>query len=433
MDALIKALIQLRHNPAVIYTKSLLEFPTVNNWPTTMTASTALNRLRLNKDADRRLYGGHLWIYSNEVATKQTPLKTFTAGEQVIVENAQGKVVGVAMMNPQSLICGRLVSRDTRPLDAASLTQRIQTAHDFRTQCFAKPFYRLVYGDSDFLPGLVIDRFGDYFSVQINSAGMEKLNATVVDVLNQLFKPKGILLRNDSSAREAEGLEKSVVVASGTIPELVELEENATRFLAPLASGQKTGWFYDHRINRREMQALVKNKKVLDVFSYIGGWGVQALHAGANSVTCVDSSEQALQIAQQNAALTNQKEKFSTQQGTAIDVLKNMAADKKLFDVIVLDPPAFIKKIKDKGKGVEAYHHHNQLALRLLAPNGVLISASCSMHLKRDELMNVIRVAGNKVNRDLQVFYQGGQGPDHPVHPAIAETEYLKAFFVRAN
>lgn len=392
-----------------------------------------LNRLRLNKDADRRLYGGHLWIYSNEVATKQTPLKTFSAGEQVIVEDAKGKALGVAMMNPQTLICARLVSRDLSPLDTTALTKKIQAALLLRERFFAKPFYRLVYGESDLLPGLVIDRFGDYFSVQTNTAGMDLLQQTIVDVLNRLFKTKGVLFKNDSSARDMEGLDKTVFVASGTIPELVELEENNTRFLVSLTNGQKTGWFYDHRSNRREMQALVKDKNVLDVFSYVGGWGVQALQAGAKSATCIDSSESALQLARQNAELNQGKTRFASLPGAATDVLKNLVADKKLFDIVVLDPPAFVKKIKDKGKGVEAYHQHNQLALRLLKPGGVLISASCSMHLKRDELMNVIRVAGNKTHRDLQVVYQGGQGPDHPVHPAIAETEYLKAFFVSAG
>ena len=335
-------------------------------------------------------------------------------------------------MNPQSLICARLVNREPKPLDTLLLRRRIQQALALRERCFAKPFYRLVYGDSDFLPGLVIDRFGDYFSVQINSAGMEKLTPAIVVTLNELFKPQGVLLKNDSGAREAEGLPLSVTTASGTIPELVELEENATRFVAPLVSGQKTGWFYDHRLNRRELQNHVKDKTVLDVFSYVGGWGVQALQAGAAAVTCVDSSAEALEIAQQNAALNGKQAHFHAARGTTLDVLKNLANDKQLFDVIVLDPPAFIKKAKDKTKGTEAYHHHNQLALRLLKPDGILISASCSMHLQRDELMNVIRVAGNKTNRTLQVFYQGGQGPDHPVHPAIAETEYLKAMFVRA-
>ena len=396
------------------------------------TTASPLNRLRLNKDADRRLHGGHLWIYSNEVAVKQTPLKTFASGEQVLVEDAKGNVIGVAMMNPQSLICGRLVSRDQSPLDAKLLKQRITSALALREKCFALPFYRLVYGDSDFLPGLVIDRFGDYFSVQTNGAGMDLLQQTIVDVLNQQFSAKGIVLKNDSSAREMEGLEKTVQVASGSVPEFIELEENDTRFLVSLTAGQKTGWFYDHRSNRREMQALVKDKNVLDVFSYVGGWGVQALQAGAKSATCIDSSEQALQLARKNAELNQAKNRYASLPGSAVDVLKSLVADKKVFDVVVLDPPAFVKKIKDKGKGVEAYHQHNQLALRLLSPNGVLISASCSMHLKRDELMNVIRVAGNKTHRNLQVFYQGGQGPDHPVHPAIPETEYLKAFFARS-
>src|SRR6478609_4249346 len=162
----------------------------------TNTAAPALNRLRLNKDADRRLYGGHLWIYSNEVAVKQTPLKTFSAGQQVLVEDAKGKVLGVAMMNPQTLICARLISRDLLPLDANSLTKKIQTALLLRERFFASPFYRLVYGESYFLPGLVIDRFGDYFSVQTNTAGMDELTGAIVDVLNQLFKPKGILLKN---------------------------------------------------------------------------------------------------------------------------------------------------------------------------------------------------------------------------------------------
>lgn len=388
------------------------------------------NRLQLNKDADRRLRGGHLWIYSNEVNIKQTPLKNFQAGEQVLVQSAHGLTLGVAMINPNNLICGRLVNREADALDAKLLLQRIRSALSLRERCFGKPYYRLVYGESDFLPGLVIDRFGDYFSVQTNTAGMDQLQPVIIDVLQKLFKPKGIVFKNDSGAREMEGLEKTVVVASGKLPDLVELEENNTRFLTSLTTGQKTGWFYDHRNNRREMQALVKTKTVLDVFSYVGGWGIQALQAGAKSVTCIDSSQAALDIAKQNATLNQQQEKFSSLCGIALDVLKSLIAEKQLFDVIILDPPAFIKKAKDKKKGEDAYHHYNQLALRLLKPDGILVSASCSMHLKRDELMNVIRVAGTQLNRDAQVFYQGGQGPDHPVHPSIPETEYLKTIFV---
>jgi len=389
-----------------------------------------MNRLQLNKNADRRLSGGHLWIYSNEVDVKKTPLKNFQAGEQVLLQSSHGKTLGVAMINPNNLICGRLVNREAEALDAKLLLQRIRSALSLRERCFTKPYYRLVFGESDFLPGLVIDRFGDYFSVQTNTAGMDQLQQAIVDVLQKLFKPKGIVFKNDSGAREMEGLEKSVVVANGELPDLVELEENNTRFLVSLAAGQKTGWFYDHRNNRREMQGLVKDKNVLDVFSYVGGWGIQALQAGAKSVVAVDSSQVALDIAKQNATLNQKQERFSSRCGVALEILKSLIAEKQLFDVIILDPPAFIKKAKDKKKGEDAYHHYNQLALRLLKPEGVLISASCSMHLKRDELMNVIRVAGAQLSRDVQVFYQGGQGADHPVHPSIPETEYLKAMFV---
>ena len=388
-----------------------------------------MQTIRLNKNADRRLGGGHLWIYSNEVDTGKTPLKNFAAGEQVLVQSAQGKTLGVAMINPHNLICGRLVNREAQALDATLLRQRIASALALRERCFDQPYYRLVYGESDFLPGLVIDRFGDYFSVQTNTAGMDRLQSEIVDALQQHFKARGILLKNDSGSRELEGLSRTVSVASGDVPELVELAENQTRFLVPLASGQKTGWFYDHRLNRRELQFFVKHKSVLDVFSYVGGWGIQALSAGAASVLCVDSSQQALELARENASLNQCGNRLQVQCGTALEILKSLVADKKQFDVVILDPPAFIKKAKDREKGTEAYHHYNQLALRLLKPGGLLVSASCSMHLKRDELVNVLRVAGNQQQRPLQIIYQGGQGYDHPVHPAIAETEYLKALF----
>lgn len=394
--------------------------------------NSTLNILKLNKGADRRLRSGHLWIYSNEVDTQHSPLKLFNKGEQVLVESAQGKVLGVAMLNPNNLICGRLVSRSSNVLNKEMLQERIQAALKLRELCFEKPFYRLVFGESDFLPGLIIDRFGDYFSVQTNTAGMELLQKEIMLVLEALFSPKGILFKNDSSSRDIEGLEKQVVVGSGEIPELVSLEENNTHFVTSLLQGQKTGWFYDHRNNRRAMQKLVKDKTVLDLFSYVGGWSVQALQAGASTVMCVDSSQSALDIAMQNAELNKTKHKFTTQHGPALDVLKMLVADKKRFDVVILDPPAFIKKSKDKNKGTEAYHHYNQLALRLLQPNGILISASCSMHLAHEELINVLRVAGSQAERELQIFYQGGQGADHPVHPSIPETDYLKAIFVRA-
>ena len=401
----------------------------------------AIESLRLKKGADRRLRSGHLWIYSNEVDVAATPLKTLSAGSEVVVEDASGKFVAMATVNPGSLICARLYSRENSVeksgsekysrLDQSLIANRLKQALQFRKSYFSKPFYRAIFGDSDLLPGLVVDRFGDYLSAQLTTAAMDQRRDDVIAALDEVFSPKGIVFRNQGPFRQMEGLPESIEVAAGDVPELVELEENNTRFLAPVMTGQKTGWFYDHRINRQQLQKLSKDKTVLDVYSYIGGWGVQAATAGAKSVTCVDVSGDALDMAQQNAELNSYTGLFSCLQGKANDIMKSLVDAGQTFDVVVLDPPAFIKRKKDQRQGEKAYHQANQLALRLLAPGGTLISASCSMHLPQQTLMDVVKTAAAHRHRQLQVFSMGGQGPDHPIHPAIAETNYLKAIFAR--
>ena len=218
-----------------------------------------MQTLFLGKGAERRVRGGHLWIYSNEVDARRSPLKQFGAGEQVVVQDAGGRALGVAMMNPNHLICARLVSRDSgQPLDRALLTERIACAMAWRERIYARPFYRMVYGDSDFLPGLVVDRFGDVLSVQCNSAGMAALQDDVLAALESVCAPRGVLFRNDSLAREAEGLAEEVVT-HGEVPDWVTLEENGVTLEAPLREGQKTGWFYDHRENRAFLQRIRQN------------------------------------------------------------------------------------------------------------------------------------------------------------------------------
>lgn len=391
-----------------------------------------MQHLRLNAGADKRLRGGHVWIYSNEVNTKVTPLKQFAAGEQVVVESASGKALGLAYMNPNTLICGRLVSRSVKtPLDRSLIVHRLKIALSLREACFEAPCYRLVFGDSDGLSGLVIDRFFDYFVVQISTAGMELMKDEIVAALLKVFKPQGILFRNDGKMRQLEGLESYVETAYGEVPELVQLEENGTDLLAPVHNGQKTGWFYDHRLNRARMQQHVAGKKVLDLFSYVGGWGVQALAAGADHVTCLDASEFALDIADENARLNGAEDRFQSLHGDAFNGCKMLLEEGEKFDVVILDPPAFIQKRKDIRNGEQAYKRMNQLAMRLVAKNGLLISASCSMHLQRDRLVDIIRSESRALDRQAQIFDQGHQGGDHPVHPAIPETDYLKSYFVR--
>lgn len=398
---------------------------------TTNDAHTTLPKLVLNSQADRRLKRGHLWVFSNEVDTKQTPLKSFKPGDQAIVCSQQGKELAIATISPTGLICGRVVNRDvTHPLDKSLLVHRIKQALALREACFNEPYYRLVYGDSDLLPGLVVDRFGQYLVVQMATAGMDAQKDAIVEALQKCIKPDAILLRNDHSARSLEGLE-DYVEAIGEVPEAVELIENGVRFLAPIADGQKTGWFYDHRENRALLQRLSKGKRVLDVFSYVGGWGVQAAVAGASEVICVDASESALDWVGENAKLNGVEDVMKGIHGKAVHVLKELIAQGEQFDIVVLDPPAFIKRSKDQKSGSAAYRHMNELAIRLLARDGILVSASCSMHLEKSALVEIVRGAARHLDRHAQIIHQGGQGPDHPVHPAIPETDYLKAVFAR--
>jgi 23S rRNA (cytosine1962-C5)-methyltransferase len=388
--------------------------------------------LALKPQADRRLKLGHLWIYSNEVDTDKSPLKSFTMGQQVLVTGSNGKPLGIALMNPSALICGRLINRDVdHPLNKSLLVHRIKQALSLRELAFAEPFYRLIYGDSDLLPGLVVDRFGDYLVVQIASAGMENVKADIVEALVQVLKPAGVLLSNEHSARALENLPEYTEIAYGEVPESVELVENGARFMAPVHGGQKTGWFYDHRVNRAQLQEYVAGKRVLDVFSYIGGWGIQAAIAGASEVYCVDASATAIDAVLANATLNGVEDRVAAIQGKAIDVLKQLIADQQRFDIVVLDPPAFIKKRKDQKAGEAAYRHINELGMRLLGRDGLLVSASCSMHLAKDTLLDIVRASGRHLDRHVQIIGQGGQGPDHPIHPAIPETDYLKAVFAR--
>ena len=388
-----------------------------------------LPELRLKKNEDRRLRAGHAWVYSNEVDTKQSPLKSFEIGQWCHVTNHRGRILGTAYINPGTLICARLVSRFAeQTLTQKTLVKRFQSALNLRQQIFSVPCYRLVFGESDALPGLVVDRFNDVLVVQITTAGMENIKADIITALTEVIKPQTILLRNDSSSRELEGLELYSETVLGTLAEHVELEENNTCFVTSLEHGQKTGWFYDHRMNRQRMQQYVKGKRVLDIFSYVGAWGIQALQAGAKEVTCVDSSAFALDLALQSAKLNNRGNDFISIESDAFDALKSLHEAGETYDVVILDPPAFVKRRKDLKEGSLAYRRINRLAMGLVKHEGQLISASCSYHMGREQLLNEIRQASYLADVQCQVLEQGHQGPDHPVHVAMKETDYLKSY-----
>ena len=393
--------------------------------------STNLPALILKRNEQRRLDAGHLWVYSNEVDTRKAPLTGFEPGSLAAIQSSVGKTLGIGYVNPHSLICARLLTRRPRSvIDAAFYERRLRSALQLRESLFEQANYRLVYGESDGLPGLVIDRYGDVLVVQFTTAGMEAVRDLLLEVLNRVLAPSGIVLRNDTPVRALEGLSQEPEII-GDVPETVTLEEGGVQFEVPLAAGQKTGWFYDQRSNRLAMHKYVQNKRVLDVFSYIGAWGLQAAAAGASEVCCVDSSAVAQSFLEKNAAANGLVDKVRHETGDAFDVLKSMQEDKQRFDVVIVDPPAFIKRRKDIKTGEQGYARLNRLAMQVLAPDGILISCSCSMHLTAERLQSILYQSARKQGRQMQLLERGFQAMDHPVHPAIVETAYLKAFFCR--
>ena len=390
-----------------------------------------LPALRLKRNEDRRLHAGHLWIFSNEVDTGQTPLPKFKAGELVRVLAHNDRALGLAYVNPQSLIAARLLETWKIP-DTAWLAARMRTAMALRERLYPKPYYRLVYGESDGLPGLVVDRYGSSCVAQIGTAGMERLKPQIQEALMQVVKCDALLFKNDSAAREMEGLPSYLEAAKGSFDAPALVVEDELEFQAPLLEGQKTGWFFDQAANRRALSKYVAaGARVLDVFSYVGAWGIRAAHDGAREVTCVDSSAAALDLAAANA-LRN-RVKLATRKGDAFDVLEEFAKQGARFDVVIVDPPAFAKRKKDLPKALAAYKRLNQLAIQVLAPEGILVSCSCSSHVSAEELQDAIAKAARGADKHLQILEMGGQAPDHPVHPAIPETRYLKAYFCRIN
>ena len=397
----------------------------------TVLAPAPLAPLRLKKNEERRIRAGHLWVYSNEVDIVATPLKAFEPGQQVQLLAHNGKSLGNAYVNPNSLISARLVSRDPQyVLDRSLLVHRLKVALSLRERLFDKPFYRLVYGETDQLPGLVVDRYNDICVVQITTAGMEAVKDQVLEALDKVIHPAGIVLRADSAIRKLEGLE-SYREDIGSVPEQVVVEEHGLSFSVSLQQGQKTGWFYDQRSNRTSMRKYVKGARVLDVFSYVGAWGIQAALAGADSVMCIDSSARAIEAVEANAKLNGVGQKLIVEKEDAFEMLRRLRADREKFDVVIVDPPAFIKRKKDVTEGLKAYHRLNRMAMQVLGKDSMLISCSCSYHLQRDKLREILLGASRHIDRFTQIIEHGQQGPDHPIHPGIPEMDYLKAKFMR--
>jgi 23S rRNA (cytosine1962-C5)-methyltransferase len=389
--------------------------------------------LRLKRGEDRRLRAGHLWVFSNEVDNDATPLTELAVGSMVRVLSDRDQFLGYAYVNPHALICARILSRGpVHPPDSSLLVHRLRVALALRERLYATPYYRWVFGESDGLPGLVLDRYGDTVVGQTATAGMELLRAQIEAAVVAVLEPRALVWKNDGGARELEQLPRQVLTPIGRAPEELQVLESGLHYSVPLAGAQKTGWFYDQCGNREQWRRLiVPGARVLDVCSYAGAWAIAALSRGAGAALCVDSSEAALAMAVRNASANGVT--LSTQRGDAFEVLDELHRAGERYDAIVLDPPAFIKRKKDIPRGQAAYRKLNQAAMRLLERDALLVSCSCSYHLAPEELVGLIQSAARHSGRFVQILYSGGQSPDHPVHPAIPETRYLKAYFCRVT
>lgn len=375
---------------------------------------------------DRRLRGGSPWLFSNELKM-DADAKGLPPGSLVRLMNGSGKILGVAQFNPRSLIAARILTRNKdAQVDVGFFVHRLARALALRDRLFEAPCYRLIHAEADGLPGLVVDRFGDTAVVQLNTAGMQAMENTVVAALEATLRPRAVLARNDAPSRQHEGLESEVRALRGEVGARLELVENGLTFLADPAGGQKTGWYYDQRDNRRFAATLAKGVPVLDVYSYGGGFALTAAAGGAASVTAVDSSAHALEISAESAARQGVSDRVTYERAEAFSFLDHAARGKRRFGLVVADPPAFVKSRKDLGAGLRGYRKLARLAAAVVAEPGFLCVGCCSHHVTAEQFAAETWAGVRDAGRGGRLLRAAGAGPDHPVHPALPETAYLK-------
>ena len=375
----------------------------------------------------KRADSGHPWVYSNEIVM-DAAAKALPPGTLVTLRKAGGEALGVATFNPHTLVSARLLDRDAkRRIDRDFFIARLESALALRRRLYAEPHYRLVHAEADGLPGIAADRFGDVLVAQINTAGMARLEEEWVAACDAVLAPRAIVLRNDSPARALEGLEPELRIAKGEIDGPIELLENGARFLADPREGQKTGWFFDQRDNRRFVAGLSAGARVLDLYCYAGGFAVAAAQAGADAVLALDRSEPALALAAAAAALNGVGQRCRFQRADAFGELSRLVAAGERFGVVIADPPAFVKSKKDLGPGLRGYRKLARLAAALVEPGGVLFIASCSHNVEPADFAEAVRRGLEDAERSGRILRSAGAAPDHPVHPWLPESAYLKA------
>ena len=380
----------------------------------------------------QRVRHGFPWVYDNELVTDRRT-KALRPGSLAILHDHAQNVLGLFAVNPNSKIFARKLSDDVETvIDADWFAQKITRALALRVQLYSQPYYRLVHAEADHLPGLIVDRFADLLVIQPNAAWVDDLLPALVEALKAVIAPTSIVVNGTGRARVLEGLDETRRMALGDMPtDAIEVSMNGAVYFADVAEGQKTGIFYDQRPNHNFVQNLSAGKTVLDVFSHIGGFGLAAMAHGAASVTCVDGSQPALDLALRGAAATNPAVPFDTIKGDAFDAMAGLVADDKTFDVVVCDPPAFAPQKASREAGLRAYERVARLASILVADGGYLTLCSCS-HAADMERFRAACIRGiGRTGRQAQLIFTGGAGPDHPHHMALAESSYLKTLVFR--
>jgi len=384
-------------------------------------------RVTLRRGHDHRLRGGHPWVFSNEIAALDGPAEP---GAAVEIIAANGQRLGTGYYNPHSLIAARLLTRRHESIDTSEFfVTALQKALEYRRRLGGDlEALRLIHGESDALPGLVVDRYGDVLCVQLLTKGMDVRRELLVAALRELLAPRVIVARNDSAARELEGLPRGVELLHGEVPEPVVVTINGLRFAVDVLAGQKTGLFLDQRENCRRLHGLAQGSEVLDLFCYAGAWSVHAASYGANSVTGVDASAAAVRQAEANARLNGLDDRCRFVAADVFDFLRDHRS--RRFGTVILDPPAFIKSRKHLAEGQKGYLTVNRRALEMVAPGGLLVTCSCSYHLDRGTFLALIAQAAQQARRNVRLVEMRGQASDHPVLPACPETDYLKCAFL---
>lgn len=385
--------------------------------------------IRLLPGRDRRVKAGHPWAFSNEIAMTQAA-RGLAPGSVVRLEGDDGFRHGAWHFNPHSLIAARRLDADpAAPLDAAWFRERLAACLRLRDRLFDRPHYRLVHAEADGLPGLILDRYGDAVALQANTAGMEAATPAILAALEELISPRLVVARNDSAVRKLEGLEEAVAILRGNDPRAV-VEEGGLRFPVDLAGGQKTGWFFDQRPNRAMVARLAPGQTVLDAFCHTGGFGLAAAAAGATQVTLLDRSEHALATAMEAARLNGLEARVATKRAEALEEMERMVAAGTRFGVVVSDPPAFAKSRKDQPAALRGYAKLARLSAQLTARDGILFIASCSHHVGPGEFAEAVLWGVAKARREARILASVGAGPDHPLHPALPESAYLKGLLM---